>query len=345
MRIIKTIETIVNLTPYEMCNTNDISKLIRNKLIKKFEGKCGKNVLIKEVMEITKSSGVLINRDRTDGSGTVNVQFNVLAIVYNVNDILTGCAVIGAGQKNRILCQHEHAYVSIPASAILRGISAKQILTIRIDTVNYEENHEKMTITGKPYIYNQEYNVYCVDIAQSITDENKALLQRKLQQLTEEKAKYQALESERVKLFSDTYYPFKVSWENTKTSLEINIADICKLTEALLTGGNLKKILKNIDDDNSKTKVCLFRPPIIDKISADLCYVSDVEARQGIKSALISEKYSNIVNEDITLALLQLLNDHLSHLSAILEMVELYPTEKIYNEHKNLWSIYNGLKR
>lgn len=338
MKIIKLYETVINLSATEMFSKIDL--VVMDKLKQRFEGKCEKNSLIVRILEIVKRSKCKLAKSRLDGSGDVNVRFTAEAIIYNDDDILTGCEVQKIERGNKIICKHEIAVVNIKGNRNLQSLKPGQKITIKIVSVSYLKGKDKITIYGVPYSYSYKFIIYSTTIdPSSISFENIEVLKKKLQEIDEEAKLYEKIDKKAVAFFNNTYYPFKESFDSFRKSIsktKIPLIDVYDLTKTLIT--STKK------DDQP---VFLMRHPIIDKSTSLTFKLDDDDLKSKTISDLLDpQSYEvEIVKENIAFVLLNFLNDYLSHIRILREMTEIYPAEKDIDDHSNIWGIYNRLKK
>lgn len=339
MKIIKIYETVINLSANEMYSNIDI--IIMDKLRQRFEGKCEKNSLITKILGIEKRSKCQLAKSRLDGSGDVNVQFKSEAVIYNDDDILTGCEVQRIKRGNKIICKHDIAVVNIKGNRNLQSLKPGQKINIRISSVSYLKGRDKITVYGVPYSYSYKFIIYStiIDVSK-ISLENIEILKKKLQEIDNEYKLYEQSDQKSVKFFNDVYYPFKESFEDMKKTLKnskILLIDVYDLTKKLI----------NYATNKSETNIFLIRHPIIDKSTPIIFKIEESDLKSGISGDLLNPtSYEiEIVKENITFVLLNFLNDYLSHIKVIREMTEIYITETDIESNSNIWGIYNRLKK
>lgn len=337
MKIIKIYETILNLSATEMYSNIDATVL--DKLKKIFEGKCEKNTLIINILGINKRSQCKMTKNRLDGSGDVNVQFKAEAIMYSENDILTGCEIQNIERGSKIICKHEHAIVNIKNIRNLQSLKPGNKLVVKILGVSYPKGKEKITIQGTPYTYSYKFTIYLTDFSVDITDEQIVLIKNKLKEIDSEYELYKNSDTKLVDYFNNIFYPFKTNYDKYKKSFNNKKVDIINIY-------NMAQDLVNNKLKEKKT-LALFKHTLIDKSVPDVFSVLDTDLASGISGDLLNtELYEiNIIKEDIILVLLTFLNDYLLHIKCIKEMTEVYDSEKEIENHVNLWTVYNRLKK
>ena len=343
MKIIKVYETIINLSAVELFS--NIDEVVKNKLEKRYENKCEKNSLIIRILDIVKRSECKMAKNRLDGAGDVDVQFRAEAIVYNDDDILTGCEVQRIERGNKIICKHERAVINIKGNKNLQSLKPGQKITIKISSVSYLKSRDKITIHGVPYSYSYKFIIYSTTLS-NITMENMEILKKKLQEIDDEYKLYEQSDKKLVKFFNDMFYQYKKKFDDTKNDFEsskIHLLDVYELTTKIIQDKNPDKYLETKPND----ELYLFRHPIIDKSTPLICRLNESDFKKGISGNFFDTEVYNIevVKENIVFVLLNFLNDYLCYIRIIKEMTAIYPTEKELENHNNIWSIYNRLKR
>jgi len=334
MKIIKDYETIINLSAIEMYS--DIDKIILDKLRQRFENKCEKNSLIIKVLNIVKRSKCNLSKSRLDGSADVNVQFRADAIIYNNDDILTGCEVQKIDRGSNILCKHEVAIINIKGNRNLHSLKTGQKITIKISSISYPKGYGKITIYGMPYSYSYKFMMYYTSLESIKLTDNIILLKNKLKDIDDELKIHNQLDKNSLKFFNNIFYPFKDSFDDKMSILKkskIEILNMYDLASSL------------IKPDTPQRDIYLIRHTIIDKSTPFIISIIESDLKSGIVDILDPKLYEiEIVKENIFIVLYQFLNDYLSHLKIIREMTQIY-TESEIDTHNNIWNIYNKLKK
>lgn len=321
MIITKTYETIINLSAKDMYL--DIDNILLIKLKSQYENKCEKNSLIIKILDIVKRSNIIMSKSRLDGSADVSIQFRASSIIYNENDILTGCEVQKIDRGNKIICKHENAVININGGKQLVSLRAGQFITIKVISVSYIKGVNKITVYGSPYSYSFKFYIY--NIKPKIFQEDIIILKSKLQEIEEELILHKNIDIKHYNFFNETLYPYKIMYHKAENSI------------------NMIELTKSIIENNEVKPKLIARHPIIDKNTTDILVLD----KNYEKSELFNlEKYKfDIIDENIAIVLLNFLNDYLMHIRAIREMTEIYKTEKDIEQHSNIWNIYQKIKR
>lgn len=337
MRIVKIYETIINLTAVELFTNIDAT--VMDKLRKRYEGVCYKSSLIMKILEITKRDPPKLAISRLDGSGDVNVQFTAEAIVYQEGDILVGCEVVRVERNNRIICKYANAVINLRGNRNLQSLKPGQLITVLVEGTHYTINHDKITITALPYAYPSKFTIYFTTLnPKNISFEQLQLIKDKLNDIDEEYKKYSQAPTRIVKVLNETYYPYKTPFSaKQKLDKYLGLDDIYEIASQLVKS----------DKKTATTEIGLARHPFIDKSTPHVLTVgTELLANPSSSDLLNAETYAiTAVKEAPGTVVLTLLDDYLGYLRMVREAAELYQTEKLWNEHSNIWRIYDSMKR
>lgn len=326
MKLIKIYETAINLSAVEMYQGVDL--VVSEKIQKYFVGKCEKNSFIINFLGIEKISHCRMNKNLLDGSGQVSVQFKAEAIVYNDDDILTGCEVQQIVKGNKIICKYENAIINIKGNKNLQSLKSNQKLTIKVITVSYLKGKDKITIYGIPYSYSYKFNIFLTNSdKKEISGENMEIINAKISDIQEEIKLISEINKKTYEFFNEMYYPFTQN-KNISSEPGFEIISILDFVKKL---------------DNTSKKIILIRHPVIDKSTPNIMlYQKDVD----LNSKYFNTKYFEfkLITESLDFVILNILNDYLSHIKAIKEMCSVYPTDMDIENHNNIWNIYRRLK-
>ena len=342
MRIKKQYEVIVNLSAGESY-TGDIDAVVMSKL-RKYEGRCLSSSMVEKITRIVTRSMWMPDAELADGSGNINVIFEADAIIYHEGDIITNCTVnhierTGDGRLG-LICQTVHAAVHIRGNTSLRDVQTGQIIPIKVNTVRYSKGQKSITINATPYFQSMEFFLVKTNIDPSAArQEDVETLQILLEQQAEMKKKLDSAEPKLVKFFTDTFHPFKDDKIKTpaKFSEKSIIAESKRLVDSL---GKESKAAENI--------VFSVRHPQHAREGVDFFHIEEGFFKGELpKIELLNPKsyQIKIVSASYTRILISYLQEHISYLNMIYEMTQLYDTEEKRKKHKNIWAIYDRLKR
>lgn len=340
MRIVGLYETILNLSGGTDLWQN-IDDVILDKLRKKYEGRCEKNTLILKILGIKQRSKVEMAISRLDGSGDVNVQYTAEAIIFPTGDIITGCEIQKIERAN-IICKYQHAVIKIRNTQHLQSLKPGQFLTVKVLDAIYTLGRPHVTVTAVPYSYTFNTTVYITTLdPKSISFENIELLKKRLEDIDQEYKLYEEANNKIVERIANTFYPFKTPYQGAKMKLPegISLGDIYDLTKKLLES--------KPSASGSIEPVALSRHPIIDKSTSHVLLIDVAAFKKGITTDLFDPAQYGVetVNENAGEVLYKLLTEYWIYIRMLRESAEVFTSEKIMEQHNNLWSIYLRIKR
>jgi hypothetical protein len=342
MRIKKQYEVIINLNAIETYS-GDMDSIIMDKL-RRFEGKCLRSSMVEQVQRIIKRSMWMPAQNLADGSGNINVIFEAIAVIYNEGDIITNCVVDNIERTEGrlgLICQTDHAAVHIRGNTNLRGVQAGQTIPIKVNTVRYSKGQQSITINATPYFQSMEFYLFKTDIDPSAANqEDLEVLKTLLEQQAEAQKNIKGSEPKLVKFFTETFHPFK-NMGKIKTPSKTAVKSI--VDEA-------KRFVDTINKDakSSSKVVYSVRHPQHTRESLDFFHMEEGFFKgDAPKTELLNPKayQIKIVRENYAHILIAYLQEHISYLNMIYEMTQLYNTEDKRKKHKNIWAIYDRLKR
>jgi len=337
MKIKKQYESIVTLTSIELYMP-DIDIVILDKLRKIFEGRCFKSSLIFKILRIIRRSFVRPAQNLTDGSGSINVVFEAEAIVYNENDIITDCVVKNVERSGELICKIDHAAIHIRGNIILRGIQIGQTIPIRVVTVRYSKGKDNITINATPYFHPMSFFLYKTDISPKVPQETIDVLTELLNLANETEEAYEKLDPKLREFFTNTFYPFLEDSDKFEKHKEPKFSSLSMIDEA-------KRFIKS---EGNETPMFIIRHPRTDKVNPTIFHIDESVFKGDIpKLPLLDMKLYDIkiVKESYAQILINYIEEYIGYLRMIQELTETFNTEEKRQEHKNIWAIYNKLKR
>lgn len=341
VKIHKQYETIVNLSPVENYSSNS-ELVIMNKLRKVFEGKCYKSSLICNITRIIRRGWIKPAQNLTDGSSDVNVIFEAESIVYNAGDIITDCVVKNVERSGELICKSEYAAIHIRGSVMLRGIQNGQTIPVQVVSVRYSVGTDSITINGTPYYHSMMFFLYKTDITPNkVPADVIELLQSLHNKALEIENKFKNSDPKLSKFFIEIFYPFI---DNTIKDDKTN-KDIRKLNM-------MDEVKKFVEADFSTTKketpMFIIRHPRTEKSQPFIYHIEESVFNNDISkiSILEASRFAiNAVYENYASILVKYLEEYISYLTMITELIVTYDTEEKRQAHKNVWAIYNKLKQ
>lgn len=164
MRITKVIETTLDVVGDDMY-AFDLDQMCIGLLIKKYVGRNYKSCLIIEVTRILRRSNVRM-LETLDGKASVDVQFEVKAIVYIENEVVHGCKVVSK-YPDRIHLKSEHAVIIITnASFYMGACEVGDIIPTVMERVRYSPGESLITMKALPFLPHHNKVIY------KLTDSN-----------------------------------------------------------------------------------------------------------------------------------------------------------------------------
>ncbi len=329
MEVTTELETIINLSAVEQYE--NVDQIILDKLRVRYEGKCEQNILIKKVVNIIKRSLLRLSKNQLNGVSDVSVRFQVEAIIYYPDDILTGCEVIYIDtNSNTIGCKHKHAIITVKNARRLVGIEIGHKLTLKVGMVNYLRGKSEIVIQAAPYSYSFKFKAYEVDLNAEVSLENAKIITYKLKLIENEEKQLADANKKIVAKFIDMYYPFKTNFPKDKFAKKmVNMLDLAK------------KLTKSTEKSGKENTVFLIRHTLIDKSEPLILQLDDLND----KELFDPEKFQvEKIYENPALAVIAFLNDYYGYVKMLREMAEIYNEQEI-NKHSRVWNIYEKLKQ
>ncbi len=342
MRIKKQYEVIVNLSAVDTY-TGDIDAVVMSKL-RRYEGRCISSSMVEKILKIIDRSQWMPDAELADGSGNINVIFEADAIIYHEGDIITNCVVnhierTGEGRLG-LICQTDHAAVHIRGNTSLRDVQPGQIIPIRVNTVRYSKGQKSITMNATPYFQSMEFYLVKTNVDVSAArQEDIETLQLLLEHQADAKQKLDDAEPKLVKFFTDTFHPFK----DTKIKTPAKFSEKSIVEESKRLVDSLGK-----EPKAGETIVFSMRHPQHVRDEVDFFHIEEGFFKGELpKIELLNPKsyQIKIVSANYACILISYLQEHISYLNMIYEMTQLYDTEEKRKKHKNVWAIYDRLKR
>lgn len=306
MKFLKTIETIVNLSPTEIYQ--DVDKVILDKLRASYQGRCESNCIIVDVREIVRRSRVRIEKASLKGEGVVNVCYRALVIQFKPGEILSNCEVQRVEQNNQFLCNHKHATVYIAGSRDMQVLKEGQRLSVVIDEVMHSKGMGRASVMGRIFEYPTTCTVF--EITQDVSQADELVLNEWMEKLAavEKKFKKSPITEHLVK----AYYPFRGNPKIPKTWKTVPI------TEVPAPG----------------TFVC--RPPVFEKSQAAYILSDAADIPPEWNGAIQRERAGR--------ALAEMVRDYYYFLVNLYKSSKRLD-DKTLAEYSGLWMLYDNRKR
>lgn len=318
MHIKKVLATRIDLmTPHEIYHPN-MDKQLMNVLTEKYCGKCYKGCLIESIVRIIRRSFVNQVYERLDGSAFVNVQFEVLGIIYENGEIVHGAPIT--------CIQNDIISASKPGLEIMIALDADQqemtqylekgnIIPLEINSVRYVPNAPVITVRASPFrpakpsmLMPRYFNC-----SSYLTDDERTQLLNLKQRANTCFSEYKEL-SVKNKHISDLFPTLLYPYRNVhKTEPGIDFKEVNLLNEDILEP--VKCLVKY-----SETAV-----------ESGIVY----KAPNYIEDGIYSSQFTVIGT---------LLQEFIMHINNLINFHKTYPTEKDLEKIKFFWKTYLALK-
>lgn len=317
MIIQKSLETRLDLYDPEDILDPDLKGVCMKHLTKKFAGKCYKSCLIIKINKILRHSQRYMSDDLT-GSAYITVNFEVDGIVYSRGEIINGCNIVKIEADGRIHAKSKYAGIQIRQDSSLMSIYKEgQTVPFITRRVLYNPAQSAISVEALPFTPSfPELEIY--RIKRGLDDNDKLRIQHlfgKIKEMTESIGNLDSTSMKAIKFFQDLLYPFKQHKENK------------------LDGFAKKKLtweqVQNLDSGY------LYQPAESRIQDLDLFHS---EGKSDPKGHSVYEK-------DLVFILDKYLNGVILHYSVLMEFVETYPTFTKVQEYKDIWRMFNMLKR
>lgn len=316
MIIQKYLETRIDLfDPLDILNPN-LNEVCMKHLSNRFEGKCYMSCLIIKIIRIIKHSQRYMSNDLY-GNAYIHVSFEVDGIIYNKGEIITGCNIVKIESDGRIHAKSKYAGLQIRQDESLINIYKEGFITPFITKrVLYNPAQSSISVEALPFT-----PVYPIHIIYKITKPLDNTEREKILYLFEqlsiilketELVKKKSIKS--YEFFEKLLYPYK-KYVNFK--------------EKGLKKINFDKKLMEI------TKGYLINP-------RESKY-NDMEIFGSDKNY---EKSDIKIEEKPLVFILEIfIRNFILHYKTLLEFVESYSTIEQVKKYKDVWKLYDILKR
>lgn len=290
---------------------------IRQILISRYEGRCISGCYIKEIGRILRMGECIINQDGPPSFGVIPVVFEVTAIIYAVGEIINGCTVMNRDKATGVLiCNSDIASIMVSHHPSITSITKGQIISVRVVAAKYNISSTKVAISAIPLLFSNEPMIYKVG---AITDTAAAMLANVLERIKYEEEQMEKLKKEKLKAWETFDQLLYAYHEPQPTPKGAKLVDIKTL---------LKPGTGEIQYISRDSRINLSTPNV---------YVYPV-------GSAFPEKARVRADLPIANVYIVLLEDYFSHLRTIREMIEIYSTEELLKEHRNLWQIFKKNK-
>ena len=319
MIIQKILETQLDISdPMDIIDPDLIGVCTRH-LIKKFVGRCFKSCLVKKINRIIRHSQRYMCEDLS-GSAYITVKFEVDGLVYSKGEIINGCSILKIESDRRIHAKSAHAGVQVRQDENSLGVYKEgQVVPFITRRVLYNPAQLAISVEATPFVpIFPPLKIFKITFGLVDDEINKVgYLFGKLQNIVEAISKLDSNEKKAFEFFQELIYPFK------------------KPTENKLDGFEKKKLSPNITD---LTTGYIYQPAETKITDREFYY-----AKTATEGKFPAD--TPVVETPLMLAIEQILNRVIQHYNTLLEFVEIYPTFAKVQEYKDIWRMFNMLKK
>ena len=345
MIIKKILETYIDITnPKDMFSSNR-DEMIMSKLSDKFVGVCYMSCYVIKINKIIRRSFIYM-KDTLDGDSHTNIMFEVDAIVYQTNEIITGCNIIKKEPNGIIHGKSTYAGIQLSIQPNMSIFKEGDIVPVIVKRVRYNVNQTSMSVLAVPFIPIQYEPVYYITngaLSKNQINELKSLLEQiKLEQ--ENLKKLNANDKKIISFFIDLISPLKSSDPLLKKSKKIDILNILDLTQGILFRPDIKYndsslYYININDVDKSTD---YKAQLV----SDLSKLNELNTELSNKKNITTNNISNnIIDESMYNVYYTLLMQYITNLQSLQNFLTQYPTIDTIQKNKEIWKMYSMLKK
>jgi len=307
MKIKKIIETGVDIQqPISFSTAVDDNLLMV--LRDRYEGRCYMACYITSVDRIVRRSELMMDSGAIKGGGTINVIFEVSAIIYNVGEIILAKIIKRTSDTiENIVASTETCDIIVQNQKTLNSVTVGQHIPLVVSQMRYNVGAPKIAIAAVPLTFSHEITLYYPKANQAV-DQDK--ISDILELIKQEEAVYAALDAKAKSFFVGIMHAYNVP-------------------PKVITS-DLSKVINELSSYQTVS-----RPPSINL--SDKVVVCDIQLNKSDPTIEIRE----LTNTQIACCLLE---DYYNGIRLIREMVELYSTPAILQAHTNLWLILKQSK-
>lgn len=318
MIIQKTLETFLNIVKYEHVYTTDVDDMCMTLLVEKYAGKCYKSCFIMKINKVIRTSNMYIS-DLLDLQCSICVQFEVDAIIYQDNEVITGCKINKIEPYGRIYAESKYANIQMKQDAALSVYKEGDIIPVIVQVCRYYPNKNKISVVAHPFMpMHPDTIIY--HIVKPLEADQEPHIDNILELINKEKEWALKLKSGFAKgyeFFENMIYPFK-----TPQKFE---------TKQYVADAKFKRVsIKNIKNITSGM-IC--QPVEMNMASGEFYHSSAEHSDIDVFEASAYEAYVAILNK------------HLTHLTMMHELHESYPDIATATKYMDVWKMYNRLKK
>lgn len=313
MIIQKPLETRLDFAdPIDIINPDVVGLCMRH-LTEKYVGKCYMSCLIVKINKILRHSLRYMSRDLS-GSAYISVTFEVDAIVYTKGEILNGCHIVKIESDGRIHAKSKHAGIQIRQDTSLVNIYKEgQVVPFIVNRVQYNPAQNAASVEAVPFSPLFPDNII-YSVGKPLGEEGRNRIKDLFGQIDKLKSDIGMLDSNSQKalgFFQDLVYPFK----------------------------------KDTAFGDAKASELAFTWDSVKNISGYICQPIESKIQSGVIYHFKDKPEGKVCEENLVSILDKFLSNIIRHYQAMIEFVETYPTFAKVQEYKDIWRMFNMLKR
>jgi len=306
----------------------DEGQNLMNLLINNYCNKCTHGCYVLQILRILDSTPCEIASLGGNCEGKINIKFEVKAIVYAPGEVINGCKITYINKSDHtrtntsiIYASAKYANISISLNKTFESLKSGQLISIRVDSAIYNKTAENISVNGLLY-YPNKY-IY-ENIKMPIFKINEIL-------------KLNESQIERIKLAEDLHKEL-LSKDAKKFEFITNI-----LYPFIKNDIAANKInLDNISNIKLDQPLYVWRDPHISLYSPEICYVIGEDNLNKATEYTSNKVIRELPNEQVSEFLV---HDYCEDMRIINEYITIYNTNEQLLLHKNLWAIYQKLKK
>jgi DNA-directed RNA polymerase subunit E'/Rpb7 len=317
MKVIKFLETRVDITNINDMFCSDYNLMIINLLKKKFNNRCYKSVYILDILDIINRSSLNCKAKALDGFVYIDVQFKALCLLYEKGEIIHDCKIVQILSKNIILAKSAYCSIQIKNSTKVDIFKENDEIPIIVNTVRYNLFDTEVAISATPLIpIFRDPIVYVIDSNKNKEHEAESLYKENKDEINNLEKDISKFDKKAIKFFTDIMYPFK-KYKSYKKNVDVlTLKDLDKIAEGDILYIGDRYLNEDIYYRGSK--------------SFD---ISSLDLQDPLEILIPLHEMQN-----------KLIFEYKKDLTTLLEFLQEYSIEKI-KKNSILWQIYNSLKK
>jgi hypothetical protein len=301
MRTKKILESSINIDDPSDIFSNDQNAMIIQKLSDKYVNRCFSSCLVVNINKIIRRSYIYM-KETLDGGAYMNVLFEADVIIYQKNEIISGCQIMKKETNGIIHLKSEYAGIQLNIRSNMSIYKEKDIVPVIVKMVRYNPNQNAISVSAFPFIP-LEPNVVYYNIVGELTDLQKAELDVIAAQIKEKLTSFEKMTTSDKKIYKFFIELLNNDKHNIKSSaLKIKLQDLPKVTSGVIVYP---------------------------------AYPYDVNTVNHIKAG-----HKDAVDESPYIIFATMLNQYLSRLQTMSNFLREYPTFTEVQKHKDIWRMY-----